>query len=181
MKSVAVYCASSFGPEAYTKVAQEVGRFLARNKIRVVYGGGSGGLMGTVANSALEAGGEVVGVIPDFLGNLEIRHKSLTEIFVVETMHERKAKMVALSDGILVLPGGYGTLDELFEILAWSQLRIFAGPVGILNVNGFYDLLLAHLDRAVEDKFLRPENRALVLVDDNMEGLLGQMGNFVHR
>lgn len=179
MKSVAVYCASSFGPEVYTKVAGEVGKVLAEKGKRVIYGGGSRGLMGVVADAAMENGGEVVGVIPDFLSKLEVKHKSLTEIYIVETMHERKAKIVELSDGIVVLPGGYGTLDELFEILAWSQLGIFNGPIGVLNVNGFYDFLLAHLDRATEDQFIRPESRALVLASDNMEGLLQQMGNFV--
>lgn len=179
MKSIAVYCASSLGAPDYTRMADEVGKRLAERGIRVVYGGGTGGLMGRVADAALENGGEVVGVIPGFLGNLERMHRGLTEIFVVDTMHQRKARMVELSDGIIVMPGGYGTLDELFEILAWSQLGIFRGPVGILNVNGFYDHLLAHLDRAEDEKFLRPENRALVRVDRTVDGLLSQMGTFV--
>ena len=161
MKSIAVYCASSFGAPLYTQVAYDVGKTLAQRNVCVIYGG------------------SVVGVIPDFLSKLELMHPGLSEIHVVETMHQRKAKMVALSEGILVLPGGYGTLDELFEVLAWSQLRIFNGPVGILNVNGFYDLLLAHLDRAREEQFLRSENRDLIRVDDNLEGLLMQMDKFV--
>ncbi len=156
-----------------------MGKTLAQRNVRVIYGGSTAGLMGKVADAALENGGSVVGVIPDFLSKLELMHPGLSEIHVVETMHQRKAKMVALSEGILVLPGGYGTLDELFEVLAWSQLRIFNGPVGILNVNGFYDLLLAHLDRAREEQFLRSENRDLIRVDDNLEGLLMQMDKFV--
>ncbi|GAA4447489.1 TIGR00730 family Rossman fold protein [Ravibacter arvi] len=179
MKSIAVYCASSFGAPLYTQVAYDVGKTLAQRNVRVIYGGSTAGLMGKVADAALENGGSVVGVIPDFLSKLELMHPGLSEIHVVETMHQRKAKMVALSEGILVLPGGYGTLDELFEVLAWSQLRIFNGPVGILNVNGFYDLLLAHLDRAREEQFLRSENRDLIRVDDNLEGLLMQMDKFV--
>jgi len=178
MKSVAIYCGSAFGRPEYTRVAYEVGKTLALRGIRIVYGGTRAGLMGKVADAALENGGQVVGVIPDFLGKLEAMHGGLTEIYVVETLQQRKLKMVELAEGVIALPGGYGTLDELFEVLVWSQLGIFGGPVGILNTNGFYDHLLAHLDRALDEQFLRPENRAVVRVHEEIEGLLFGMIRF---
>ncbi len=178
MKSVAIYCGSAFGRPEYARVAYEVGKTLAGRGIRIVYGGTRAGLMGKVADAALENGGQVVGVIPDFLGKLEVMHEGLTEIHIVETLPQRKLKMVELAEGIIVLPGGYGTLDELFEVLVWSQLGIFSGPVGILNTNGFYDHLLAHLDKALDEQFLRPENRAVVRAHQEIEGLLSGMIRF---
>lgn len=136
------------------------------------------GLMGRVADGAMDNGGFVTGIIPNFLAKLEVAHKTLSELHFVETMHERKAKMVSMSDGVIALPGGYGTFDELFEILTWAQLRIFHGPVGLLNVNGFYDLLLLQLDKMVEEGFLRPENRALLVVAADANSLLEKMEIF---
>jgi uncharacterized protein (TIGR00730 family) len=179
MKSIVVYCGSNPGKNpVYKEAAYELGKKLCQKEINVVYGGGNLGLMGTVADGALENGGCVTGIIPNFLAKLEVAHKTLTELHFVDTMHERKAKMVSMSDGVITLPGGYGTMDELFEILAWSQLKIFHGPVGVLNINGFYDHLIAHCDKMMEEGFLRPENRALMLVADTVDGLLEQMESF---
>jgi uncharacterized protein (TIGR00730 family) len=180
MKSVVVYCGANPGNKpVYREVAYALGQQLAQRGINVIYGGGNLGLMGTVADGVLENGGTVTGIIPNFLAKLEVAHKTLSELHFVDTMHERKAKMVSLSDGVIALPGGYGTLDELFEILAWSQLQIFHGPVGVLNVNGFYDHLLLHLDKMVEEGFLRSENRQLLLVADTAEELLQKMEDFL--
>lgn len=182
MKSVVVYCGSNPGNKPiYKEVAYELGQKLCQKGVSVVYGGGNLGLMGTVADGALEQGGCVTGIIPNFLAKLEVAHKTLTELHFVDTMHERKAKMVSLSDGVIALPGGYGTMDELFEILAWAQLRIFHGPVGVLNVNGFYDHLIAHADKMTEEGFLRPENRALMLVADSVDELLAKMEAFIEQ
>ena len=161
MQSIVVYCASSLGVNSvYNEVAVELGNKLAANNIRLIYGGGGFGLMGNVANAVLQNGGEVTGVIPNFLADLEVAHQTLTELHFVETMHERKFKMVQLSKGVIALPGGYGTLDELFEILAWRQLKLYDGPIAIVNTNGYYDLLLKQLDRMEADGFLKPENRS---------------------
>ncbi len=182
MKSIVVYCGSNPGKNPlYLNVATQTGQMLAKKQIKVVYGGGNLGLMGAVADAALQAGGEVVGIIPNFLAQLEVAHATLTEIHFVENMHQRKAQMVALSDGVIALPGGYGTLDELFEILAWSQLKTFHGPVGVLNVNGFYDHLLAHCQKMVDEGFLRAENLALMIVDTTLDGLLAKMQESYNR
>jgi uncharacterized protein (TIGR00730 family) len=176
MESVAVYCGSNAGkrPE-YLALATEVGAAIARRGINLVYGGGNLGLMRAVADAVLANGQQVTGIIPNFLAELEVAHQNLTEIEFVDTMHERKAKMVLLSDGVINLPGGYGTLDEMFEILAWAQLKIFHGPIGLLNYNGFYDHLLAHLEVMVEEGFLKSENRDLLIVANNIETLLDKM------
>jgi uncharacterized protein (TIGR00730 family) len=176
LESIVVYCGSSAGSHPkYMSLAKEVGQTLAQAGIKAVYGGGNVGLMGEMATNALNNGGHVFGVITEQLARLEVAHPTLTQLEIVETMHLRKARMVSLSDGVLVLPGGYGTLDELFEILAWRQLQIFHGPIGLLNLDGFYDLLLAHLDRTVEGGFLQPANRDLLLVADNLPELLEKM------
>jgi uncharacterized protein (TIGR00730 family) len=179
MKSIVVYCGSNPGKNPiYKEAAHALGKQLAERHIKVVYGGGNLGLMGKVADGALENGGDVIGIIPNFLAKLEVAHNTLTELEFVDTMHERKARMVSLSDGVIVLPGGYGTMDELFEILAWSQLRLFHGPVGVLNTNGFYDHLIAHAEKMTEEGFLRPENRDLMLVAENSEELMEKMEAF---
>ena len=134
--------------------------------------------MGTVADAVLQNGGEVTGVIPNFLADLEVAHNTLTELHFVETMHERKFKMVQLAKGVIALPGGYGTLDELFEILAWRQLKLYDGPIAIVNINGFYDLMLQQLDRMVTDGFLRAENRALLIVAYTVDDILKQFEEF---
>ncbi|GAA4449195.1 TIGR00730 family Rossman fold protein [Nibrella saemangeumensis] len=179
MQSIVVYCGSNPGTNMkYREVAVELGQKLAARKIRLIYGGGNLGLMGTVADAVLTAGGQVTGVIPNFLAQLEVAHNTLTELHFVETMHERKFKMVQLSKGVIALPGGYGTLDELFEILAWRQLKLYQGPIAVLNVNGFYDLMLKQLDRMVEEGFLKPENRALLIVADTIDEILSEFEAF---
>ncbi|WP_025762762.1 LOG family protein [Dyadobacter tibetensis] len=182
MKSIVVYCGANPGINPiYAQQAYRLGEVLAAKGIRVIYGGGNLGLMGKVANGAIENEGAVTGIIPNFLAKLEVAHQTLTELHLVDTMHERKAKMVAVSDAVIALPGGYGTFDELFEILTWSQLKIFTGPIGLLNTNGYYDLLLQQLDKMVEEGFLQPHNRSLLLVDSDIEGLLIQMESHIAR
>lgn len=179
MQSIVVYCGSNPGKKAlYAEAAYQLGTALAKRNIKLIYGGGNMGLMGRVADGAMDNAGFVTGIIPNFLAKLEVAHKTLSELHFVETMHERKAKMVSMTDGVIALPGGYGTLDELFEILTWAQLRIFHGPVGILNINGFYDLLLLQLDKMVEEGFLRPDTRALLVVDGDPATLLEKMEIF---
>jgi uncharacterized protein (TIGR00730 family) len=161
VKAVCVYCGSSFGAHpAYLEATQTLARTFAKQGIRVVYGGASVGLMGALADATLEAGGQVVGVIPQQLVDREIAHKGLTELHVVSTMHERKALMAQLSDAFVALPGGAGTLEELIEIYTWSQLGLHAKPMGVVNVHGYYDGLAALLDHAVQEGFLRPQHRA---------------------
>ncbi|REA61984.1 TIGR00730 family Rossman fold protein [Dyadobacter luteus] len=180
MRSIVVYCGSNFGKNpVYAEQAYALGNELAKRKINVIYGGGNMGLMGLVADGSLENSGTVTGIIPNFLAKLEVAQKTLTELHFVETMHERKAKMVSLSDGVIALPGGYGTFDELFEILTWAQLKIFDGPVGVLNVNGYYDLLILQLDKMVEEGFLHIDYRQLLLVSDEPVELLEKMEEFV--
>jgi uncharacterized protein (TIGR00730 family) len=179
MQSIVVYCASSLGVNPiYNEVANELGEKMAANGVRLIYGGGGFGLMGNVANAVLKNGGEVTGVIPNFLADLEVAHQTLTELHFVETMHERKFKMVQLSKGVIALPGGYGTMDELFEILAWRQLKLYDGPVAIVNTNGFYDLMLKQLDRMVADGFLKAENRSILLVADTVDEVLSMISDF---
>ncbi|QMW02161.1 LOG family protein [Spirosoma foliorum] len=179
MQSIVVYCASSLGTNPiYNEVAIELGQKMAARNIRLIYGGGGFGLMGNVANAVLQGSGEVTGVIPNFLADLEVAHTTLTEIHFVETMHERKFKMVQLAKGVITLPGGYGTLDELFEILAWRQLKLYDGPVVVININGFYDLMLQQLDRMVADGFLKAENRKLLLVASSVDEALRLLSDF---
>ncbi|GAB3500153.1 TIGR00730 family Rossman fold protein [Spirosoma knui] len=178
-QSIVVYCASSPGNDpVYKEIAFELGQKMASRNIRLIYGGGGFGLMGVVADAVLQYGGEVTGVIPNFLADLEVAHNTLTELHFVETMHERKFKMVQLAKGVIALPGGYGTLDELFEILAWRQLKLYNGPIAIININGFYDLILQQLDRMVIDGFLKAENRALLLVANSIDEALMQIEEY---
>lgn len=173
MKRVCVFCGSSSGKDpVYLEAAQATGRALAGRGIGLVYGGGSVGLMGAVADATLDAGGEVTGVIPRALELRELAHLRLTTLHVVGSMHERKAKMAALADGFVALPGGMGTLEELAEILTWAQLGLHARPVGLLDVAGYYQPLIQFLDRAVVEGFLRPEHRALLLVASEPGALL---------
>ena len=179
MRRICVYCGSNVGENPiYRETAQAVGTLLASEGIGLVYGGGNVGLMGVLADAALAAGGEVIGIIPDGLFSREVGHPGLTEIRVVTTMHERKALMADLSDGFIALPGGMGTLDELFEILTWAQLGIHAKPCGLLNVAGYFNPLIALLDHMVAEKFLRPEHRALALVDDDAGRLLARFAEY---
>lgn len=179
MQSLVVYCGSSPGTHPiYKTIAVELGTKMAANHIRLIYGGGSSGLMGSIADAVLENGGQVTGVIPNFLAALEVAHKTLTEIHFVETMHERKFRMVQLSKGVITLPGGYGTFDELFEILAWRQLKLYDGPIILINVNGYYDLVLRQLDRCVADGFLKPENRQLLQIATSVDDALQLVHDF---
>ena len=155
-----------------------MGQTLAAKGLGLVYGGGCVGLMGVLADSALAAGGEVIGVIPAAMLEWEVGHPGVTSLEVVQTMHERKARMAELSDGFIALPGGYGTLEEFFEVLTWLQLGFHSKPVGILNVAGFFDPLLAMLDRLVAEGFLRSEDRLLVIVETAPEALLQRMRQF---
>jgi uncharacterized protein (TIGR00730 family) len=166
IRRICVFCGSSSGRgDLYLRVARETAQTLIANRLGLVYGGASVGCMGALADAMLEMGGEVIGVIPRSMREREIAHTGLTKLHIVETMHQRKALMADLADAFLALPGAYGTLDEFFEILTWAQIRIHAKPAGLLNVEGFYDPLLAFLDRAVSEGFLKQNNRDLFLVD----------------
>jgi len=161
IRSLCVYCGSSTGHDpAHAEIARQVGSLLAANGIRLVYGGGNIGLMGILADAVMAAGGTVLGVIPVGLFETEQGHRGITELIEVGSMHERKARMAAEAEGFLALPGGLGTLEELAEILTWAQLGIHAHPVGVLNIDGFWDPLLGFLDGVVEAGFMRPANRA---------------------
>ncbi|WP_437995540.1 TIGR00730 family Rossman fold protein [Sorangium sp. So ce185] len=174
LSRICVYCGSSAGASpAYRAAAVQVGELLAARGIGLVYGGGHVGLMGAVADAVLAAGGEAIGVIPHFLNQREIEHRGLTELHVVETMHERKAKMAALSDAFIALPGGIGTLEELFEVWTWTQLGSQEKPVGLLDVAGYYRPLIAFLDHVVAERFLKPGHRAMLQVESDAEALLG--------
>ncbi|MBO0360076.1 TIGR00730 family Rossman fold protein [Hymenobacter sp. BT186] len=180
MKSVAVYCGSSSGTNPlYTQQAHEMGRILAERNITLVYGGGRVGLMGTVADSALQHGGKVIGVIPDFLAAKEVEHRGLTELHIVKSMHERKLLMADLAEGFVAMPGGYGTLEELFEVLTWGQLGLHRKAVGVLNVDGYYNHLLRALDHMADESLLRRENRHQLLSDPTPNGLLDKMLAYV--
>ena len=176
MKRIAVFCGSSSGKnDVYREQAAATGKFLARQGIDLVFGGGKVGLMGVLADAALEAGGKVIGVIPRFLQTKEVAHDQLTELIAVETMHQRKALIHEMSDGFIALPGGYGTLEELFEMLTWGQLGLHPKPVGLLNIEGFFDHILSSLDHMVQEGFVHEINRKMVLCDHHPEDLLKQM------
>ena len=179
MQSVCVFCGSSRGIEpAYTEAARSLGRTLAEANVRLIFGGGHVGLMGVVSNAALEAGGEVIGVIPKSLVERELAHAALTDLRIVGSMHERKAMMSGLSEGFIALPGGTGTLEEFFEVLTWAQLGEHEKPCGLLNVAGYYIPLLAVFDQMVEKGFLSESNRALVLIESEPEKLLQRLGEY---
>lgn len=176
MKRLAVYCGSASPADStYIEATRNVGTALAERGIAIVYGGGRLGLMGAVADAALAAGGEVIGVIPTALVSLEVAHRGLTELHVVDTMHERKQLFTDLADGFLTLPGGTGTMDELWEALSWAQLGYHGKPVGLLNVSGYYDGIIAYWRMMQEVGFLRPQHRDLLIAGDDLADLLGQM------
>ena len=176
LRTVCVFCAANPGTHpVYVERAAEMGRWLASSKRRIVYGGGRTGLMGALADAALLAGGEVIGIMPRHLVDREVAHTELTELRVVASMHERKALIAELSDGFLAMPGGLGTLEELFEIWTWGQLGLHRKPYGLFQVEGFYTPLLTFLDHAVSTGFIRAENRALLLVDDDPAALIRRM------
>ena len=176
MKRVGVFCGSSSGSRPqYARATERLGRALAERGFGLVYGGGKVGLMNRVANAALEAGGQVIGVIPEMLVEREVAHEWLTELRIVRTMNERKNLMAELSDGFIALPGGYGTLDELIEMLTWTQLGLHDKPCGLLNVSDYFRELLAFFDRNVEDEFVQPEHREMLLVEEDPEILLDRL------
>jgi len=178
LRSLAVFCGSSTGVASiYQEAAREVGRLLGQRAIRLVYGGGHVGLMGVVADACLNIGGSVIGVIPQALADREVAHRGLTELRVVGSMHERKTVMAELSDAFLALPGGYGTWDELFEALTWSQLGIQNKVCALLNVNGYYDSLIAMMDRAVAEGFIRDPHREWLLSDTDVSRLLDRLNH----
>lgn len=173
MDRVCVYCGSRSGADpAFADAAGAFGRLLAERGLGLVYGGGDVGLMGAVADGALAAGGEVLGVIPESLADREVAHDRLTELYVVDSMHARKRRMAELADGFVALPGGFGTLEELVEMLTWAQLGFHTDPCGLLNVSGYYDGLVSFFDTQVEAGFVEPQHRQLLTVTDNPVGLL---------
>ncbi len=179
MKRICVFCGSNAGTRSeYAEAARALAAVLVEHKLGIVYGGGNVGLMGVLADAALEHGGEVIGVIPRKLVDKEVAHRGVTELRIVETMHERKALMNDLSDAFIALPGGFGTLDEFFEVLTWSQLGFHGKPCALLNVAGFYDPMLAMLDHAVTERFLRPQHRELVIADPDPLRLLQRLSAF---
>ncbi len=179
MKNLVIFCGSSEGyHETYREAAYETGAYLAHHDYGIVYGGAQIGNMGAVADGALNNGGRVIGVIPGFLKTKEVVHTGITELIEVETMHERKMKMFELSDGSLALPGGWGTLEELFEMMTWAQLGLHQKPIGILNINGFYDPLLAQLELMTNEGFLKEIYREMILVDHDLPTLIGAMEEY---
>ncbi|MGA7931996.1 MAG: TIGR00730 family Rossman fold protein [Kovacikia sp.] len=179
MKYLCVFCGSNNGARSvYKLAAQELGRVLAGRGLGLVYGGGNVGLMGTIADAILEAGGEAIGVIPQALVAKELAHRGLSQLHVVGSMHERKALMAELSDGFMAMPGGFGTFEEFCEVLTWAQLGFHKKPCGLLNVEGYYDRLIAMFDHAVEEQFVRPPHRSMVLVDSRIDALLDQFVAF---
>ncbi|WP_294338010.1 TIGR00730 family Rossman fold protein [uncultured Sphingomonas sp.] len=179
MKRLAIYCGSATPSDpVFVDSARAVGRALAERGIGIVYGGGRLGLMGAVADAALEAGGEVIGVIPQALVDAEVAHRGCTELHVVDTMHQRKQAFTDLSDGFVTLPGGTGTMDELWEAMSWAQIGYHAKPVGLLNVAGFYDGLITFVKTMGDVGFLRPQHQGLLIVDDTLDGLLAKMAAF---
>ncbi|KQU13041.1 TIGR00730 family Rossman fold protein [Peribacillus butanolivorans] len=179
MKTLAVFCGSSKGASnVYLEAAKKLGKELAKRNITLVYGGACVGIMGAVADSVLEAGGKVIGVMPSFLEKREISHKNLTELIVVDSMHERKAKMAELADGFIALPGGPGTLEEFFEIFTWAQLGLHHKPCGLLNINHYYDPLVALFNHMSDEQFLHEKYRSMALVDVEPNGLLDQFNTY---
>ena len=179
MKSICVFCGANFnGDLLLTEAVEQLAEVMVNRNINLVFGGGRVGVMGMIADAILKKGGKAIGIIPEFLLNKEVGHTGLTELHVVKNMHERKQMMNDLCDGIITLPGGFGTLEEFFEVLTWLQLGLHQKPIGILNVNGFYDFLLKQMDVMVEQRFLKPLNRELVLSSANAIELVNLMDGF---
>jgi len=176
MARICVYCGSSFGasPE-YTNVAKAFGSACARRNLGIVYGGGNVGLMGALADSAIAAGGEVIGVIPRFMIDKELAHNGISDLIAVDSMHERKYRMAQLADAFVALPGGIGTLEEVIEVFTWLQIGIHLKPVGLLNANGFYDPLLSFLTHMRAEKFLSPEHYSMLTVENDTQVLLDRL------
>jgi uncharacterized protein (TIGR00730 family) len=176
MKSISVFCGANFnGDPVLLKAIEDLADVFVQKDISLVFGGGRVGVMGLIADAMLVRGGRAIGVIPQFLMDKEVGHTGLTELIITENMHQRKQKMADISDGIITLPGGFGTMEEFFEVLTWLQLGLHNNPIGLLNVGGFYDPLLLQMDRMVDQKFLKPINRELVLSHDNPGSLVTLM------
>lgn len=176
MNSICVFCGSSIGKqEIYSEAARQLGKELAKNNITLVYGGGKVGLMGVIANTVLEHGGKCIGVIPQSIADLEIAHQELTKLYVVHSMAERKEKMAKMSDAFIAMPGGFGTLDEMAEILTYNQLRIFDKPLGLYNIESYFDGLLDFFNHAVAERFVREEHRSNIVVSTNPELLINSL------
>ncbi len=176
MRAVCVFCGSQPGESpGYVEAARALGALLAARGLTVIYGGGHVGMMGALADSALAAGGTVVGVIPEHLMRPEVAHQGLTELLVVDSMHTRKRAMAARADAFVVLPGGYGTFEEMFEMVTWLQLRLQATPVGLVNIAGYFDHLLAFLRHAAQQGFIRPQHRDLLIVEPDAAGLIDRL------
>lgn len=179
MERIAVYCGSSPGINpAYQQAAVRLGKVLAERKITLVYGGGSVGLMGILAKTTIEQGGQVIGIIPQAIADMEVAYTDIQDLRIVEDMHTRKALMAELADAFIALPGGMGTIEELMEILTWTQLGFHEKPCGILNISGFFDQLLKFLDRLEKDQFIAPEHRSMLMVDESPQGLLEQFRSY---
>ena len=179
MKSLSIFCGSSSGTNGlYKHAAEQSGKLLADQHITLIYGGGSFGLMGIAANAAMKNGGKVVGIIPTLLVEKEAAKRDITELIIVDSMQERKQKLMELSDGFLILPGGFGTMDELFEVMAFVNLGVHKKPCGILNTNGFYDHLIAFIDHAAEQGFVRQHIRDFIVHDEDPAALLRKMISF---
>lgn len=179
MKTICVFCGSSLGEDpTFIEAASKLGEALAKSQITLVYGGANIGLMGTVANAVLKNGGKVIGVIPKFLAGKEIAHPNLTELILVESMHERKMKMFELSEGFIAMPGGFGTLEELSEMLTWQQLGLHRYPIGLLNINGFYNHLQLFFEEMEKKKLLKLTDMKMALFNDNIPELLLSMENY---
>ena len=178
INAICVFAGSSDGNNpAFRHAASELGTALARRQLKLIYGGASVGLMGCVADAALEGGGTVIGVLPEVIARQELAHPALTELHVVDSMHERKALMADLADGFIALPGGLGTLEETFEVLTWNQLMIHSKPVGLLNTDGFYDGLLTFLDHVVAQGFVRSEHRAMLHAANDADTLIEELNS----
>ena len=178
MRSICVFCGANYNGDPLLKqTVEQLAEVMVARNISLVYGGGHVGVMGLIADAVLSRGGKAIGVIPQFLMDKEVGHKGLTEMHVVDNMHQRKQLMNDLSDGIIMLPGGFGTLEEFFEVLTWLQLGLHNHPIGVLNVNGFYDFLLKQMDVMVEQRFLKPANRQLVLTSTDAIELVTLMEN----
>jgi uncharacterized protein (TIGR00730 family) len=176
MRRIAVYCGSSAGASPqFRQAADELGRLLVARECGLVYGGGSVGLMGTLADAVLTAGGDVVGVIPRALATKELLHTGVPDMRIVKTMHDRKALMAELADAFIAMPGGYGTLEELFEVMTWAQLGIHPKSIGLLNVGGYFDHLMRMIDHAIAERFIKPQHRELFVIDQNAETLLDKL------
>ncbi|WDF53844.1 TIGR00730 family Rossman fold protein [Mucilaginibacter sp. KACC 22063] len=179
MKSICVFCGANYNGDPILKDAiDQLAQVMVNRNMNLVYGGGKVGVMGLIADAMLQRNGEVIGVIPQFLMDKEVGHKGISELIVVENMHQRKQRMSEICDGFVMLPGGFGTLEEFFEVLTWLQLGLHKKPIGVLNVNGFYDFLLKQMDVMVEQKFLKPANRKLVITSADPIELVNLMADF---